>query len=362
VRALPDFPWDRLVPYERQAAAHPGGLVDLSIGTPVDPTPRVVRDALAAASDAPGYPATSGTPVLRKAVAAWFARRWGIDTVDPEGVLPTIGSKELVAWLPTLLDVGPGDAVVHPRLAYPTYDIGARLAGADPVGSDSLTELGPRRVGMIWLNSPANPHGRVLPVAHLAKVVAWARERGAVVASDECYLEFGWEARPASVLDPEVNGGSLDGLLAVHSMSKRSNMAGYRAGFVAGDVTLVRRLLEVRRHAGMMVPAPVQAALAAALGDDAHVDEQRACYSARRAVLRAALEDSGFVIDHSQGGLYIWATRGEACWDTVSWLAGRGILVAPGDFYGRAGERHIRVAMTATDERVAAAAERLTSR
>jgi succinyldiaminopimelate transaminase len=362
VRTLPDFPWDRLVPYERQAAAHPGGLVDLSIGTPVDPTPRVVRDALAAASDAPGYPATYGTPVLRKAVAAWFARRWGIDTVDPEGVLPTIGSKELVAWLPTLLDVGPGDAVVHPRLAYPTYDIGARLAGADPVGSDSLTELGPRRVGMIWLNSPANPHGRVLPVAHLAKVVAWARERGAVVASDECYLEFGWEARPASVLDPEVNGGSLDGLLAVHSMSKRSNMAGYRAGFVAGDVTLVRRLLEVRRHAGMMVPAPVQAALAAALGDDAHVDEQRARYSARRAVLRAALEDSGFVIDHSQGGLYIWATRGEACWDTVSWLAGRGILVAPGDFYGRAGERHIRVALTATDERVAAAAERLTSR
>jgi len=362
VRTLPDFPWDRLVPYERQAAAHPGGLVDLSIGTPVDPTPRVVRDALAAASDAPGYPATYGTPVLRKAVAAWFARRWGIDTVDPEGVLPTIGSKELVAWLPTLLDVGPGDAVVHPRLAYPTYDIGARLAGADPVGSDSLTELGPRRVGMIWLNSPANPHGRVLPVAHLAKVVAWARERGAVVASDECYLEFGWEARPASVLDPEVNGGSLDGLLAVHSMSKRSNMAGYRAGFVAGDVTLVRRLLEVRRHAGMMVPAPVQAALAAALGDDAHVDEQRARYAARRAVLRAALEDAGFVIDHSEGGLYIWATRGEPCWDTVSWLSGRGILVAPGDFYGRGGERHVRVALTATDERVAAAAERLTSR
>jgi len=359
---LPDFPWDRLVPYERQAAAHPGGLVDLSVGTPVDPTPGVVRDALAAAADAPGYPATYGTPALRKAVVAWFARRWGIDTVDPDGVLPTIGSKELVAWLPTLLDIGPSDAVVHPRLAYPTYEVGARLAGADPVGSDSLTELGPRRVGMIWVNSPANPHGRVLPVAHLAKVVAWARERGAVVASDECYLEFGWDARPASVLDPDVNGGSLDGVLAIHSMSKRSTMAGYRAGFVAGDVTLVRRLLEVRRHAGMMVPAPVQAALVAALGDDAHVDEQRARYAARRAVLRAALGDAGFAVDHSEGGLYIWATRGEPCWDTVGWLAGRGILVAPGDFYGRGGERHVRVALTATDEKIAAAAQRLTSR
>jgi succinyldiaminopimelate transaminase len=362
VRTLPVFPWDRLVPYERQAAAHAGGLVDLSVGTPVDPTPRVVRDALSAASDAPGYPATYGTPALRQAVAAWFARRWGIDLVDADGVLPTIGAKEFVAWLPTLLDVGAGDAVVHPRLAYPTYDIGARLAGADPVGSDSLTELGPRRIRMIWVNSPANPHGRVLPVAHLAKVVAWARERGAVVASDECYLEFGWEARPASVLDPDVNGGSLDGVLAVHSMSKRSTMAGYRAGFVAGDVTLVRRLLEVRRHAGMMVPAPVQAAVVAALGDDAHVDEQRARYAARRAVLRSALENAGFVIDHSEGGLYIWATRGEPCWDTVAWLAARGILVAPGDFYGRGGERHVRVALTATDERVSAAAEHLTSR
>jgi succinyldiaminopimelate transaminase len=359
VRTLPDFPWDRLVPYERKAAAHPGGLVDLSVGTPVDPTPRVVREALAASADAPGYPATYGTAALREAAAAWFARRWGIDTVDPDGVLPTIGSKELVAWLPSLLGVGPGDAVVHPRLAYPTYEVGARLAGADPVGSDSLTELGPRRVGLIWVNSPANPHGRVLPVAHLAKVVAWARERGAVVASDECYLEFGWDAEPVSVLHPDVNGGSLDGVLAVHSMSKRSTMAGYRAGFVVGDATLMRRLLEVRRHAGMMVPSPVQAALAAALGDDAHAAEQRARYASRRGVLRTALQDAGLVIDHSEGGLYLWATRGEPCWETVSWLAGLGILVAPGDFYGRSGKRHVRVALTATDERVAAAAERL---
>jgi len=302
---------------------------------------------------------TYGTPELREGVVDWFARRWGIDDVDPDGVLPTVGSKELVAWLPTLLGVGPGDAVVFPSLAYPTYDVGARLAGAEPVPADSLTALGPRRVGLVWLNSPANPHGQVLPADHLAKVVAWARERGAVVASDECYLEFGWEASPVSVLDAGVNGGSLDGVLAVHSLSKRSNMAGYRAGFVAGDVSLVRRLLEVRKHAGMMVPTPVQAALVAALGDDAHIDEQRSRYASRRGVLRSSLEAASFAIDQSEGGLYLWASRGEPCWDTVAWLAARGILVAPGDFYGPAGSRHVRVALTATDEHVAAAAERL---
>jgi len=302
---------------------------------------------------------TYGTPELREGVVDWFARRWGIDDVDPDGVLPTVGSKELVAWLPTLLGVGPGDAVVFPSLAYPTYDVGARLAGAEPVPADSLTALGPRRVGLVWLNSPANPHGQVLPADHLAKVVAWARERGAVVASDECYLEFGWETSPVSVLDAGVNGGSLDGVLAVHSLSKRSNMAGYRAGFVAGDVSLVRRLLEVRRHAGMMVPTPVQAALVAALGDDAHIDEQRSRYASRRGALRSSLEAASFAIDQSEGGLYLWASRGEPCWDTVAWLAARGILVAPGDFYGPAGSRHVRVALTATDEHVAAAAERL---
>jgi succinyldiaminopimelate transaminase len=358
VLALPDFPWDSLTPYGERAAAHPDGLIDLSVGTPIDPTPVVVREALTSAADAPGYPLTYGTLVLRSAVADWFHRRWGIDTVNPDDVLPTIGSKELVAWLPTLLGLGPGDAVVFPTLAYPTYDVGARLAGAKSIAADSLTALGPRRVGLVWINSPASPHGRVLPAAHIAKVVAWARERGAVVASDECYLEFGWDARPVSVLDPAVNGGSLDGLLAVHSLSKRSNLAGYRAGFVVGDGTLVRRLLEVRKHAGMMVPDPVQAAMVAALGDDAHVDDQRGRYLARRRVLRPALESAGFRTDHSEGGLYLWVTRGEPCWGTVGWFAERGILVAPGDFYGPAGAQHVRVALTAPDEHVAAAAAR----
>jgi succinyldiaminopimelate transaminase len=356
---LPDFPWDLLVPFARAAEAHPGGLVDLSIGTPVDPTPEVVQEALRSAADAPGYPLTAGTAVLREAVSAWFARRRGVPSLDPAGVLPTIGSKELVAWLPTLLGLGAGDVVAHPELAYPTYDVGARLAGATPVPTDGLTALGPARVRLVWLNSPSNPSGAVLPVEHLRKVVAWARERGAVVASDECYAELGWDAAPVSLLHPDVCDGSHEGLLSVYSLSKQSNLAGYRAGFVAGDVTLVRELLEVRRHAGMIVPAPVQAAAVAALGDDAHVAEQRARYAERRAVLRDALTAAGWRIDHSQAGLYLWATRDEDCWDSVRALSGLGILVAPGAFYGAAGGRHVRVALTATDERIAAAADRL---
>jgi len=357
-RALPDFPWDRLAPYKRTARSHPDGIVDLSVGTPVDPVPTVVREALSAASDSPGYPTTHGTAELREAAAGWLRRRLGVH-VDPEAVLPTIGSKELVAWLPTLLGVRPGDRVVFPELAYPTYDVGARLAGATPVATDGLLALGPERVPLVWVNSPSNPTGRVLPPEHLRKVVEWARERGAVVASDECYIELGWEERPVSILHPDVCGGSHEGLLAVHSLSKRSNLAGYRAGFVTGDPNLVRELLEVRKHAGMMVPAPVQAAMAAALRDDAHLEEQRARYAARRARLRPALERAGGRIDHSEAGLYLWATNGADCWEQVRVLAEKGILVAPGEFYGPAGRRHVRIAVTATDERIDAAVTRL---
>jgi succinyldiaminopimelate transaminase len=336
--------------------------VDLSVGTPVDPTPALIRDALAAASDAPGYPQTYGTPLLRETVAAWFARRRGVPDLDPDGVLPTIGSKELVAWLPTLLGLGPGDVVVHPEVAYPTYDVGARLAGATPRPADGTLQIGPAtgRVKLVWVNSPGNPTGRVLGVAHLRKVVDWARSAGAVVASDECYAELGWDGvRVPSVLDPEVCGGSHAGLLAVYSTSKQSNLAGYRAAFAAGDPVLVRRLLEVRKHAGMMVPWPVQEALRAALADDAHVAEQRGRYAVRRELVAAALVRAGFEIDHSEAGLYLWATRREPCWQTVSVLADQGVLVAPGEFYGAAGAEHVRVALTATDERIGRLAGRL---
>ena len=327
------------------------------MGTPVDPVPEAARSALAGASDSPGYPLTAGTAQLRAAIADWVATACGADPASL-GVLPTIGSKELVAWLPTLLGVGVGDTVVIPRVCYPTYEVGATLAGATVVRSDSLTALGPTpRVRLVWVNSPANPTGRVLPEAHLRKMVDWARERGAVLASDECYLPLGWETRPVSVLD--VCDGDYRGVLAVHSLSKRSNLAGYRAGFVAGDPELVGRLLNARKHAGMIVPQPVQAAMVAMLRDESHVTAQRERYAARRADLRAALVGAGFTIEHSEAGLYLWATRGEDCWSTVEWCARRGILVAPGEFYGPDGARHVRVALTASDERVAAAVARL---
>ena len=356
--SLPDFPWDLLEPAKAVAAAHPDGIVDLSVGTPVDPVPAPIQAALAGATDTPGYPLTAGTPALRAAIAGWLARACGASGTP--GVLPTIGSKELVAWLPTLLGVGPGDVVVIPPVCYPTYEVGVRLAGAEVVRSDSLTALGPDpRVKLVWINSPSNPTGRVLPREHLRKVVDWARERGALVASDECYLTLGWDETPVSVLSDEVCGGDYTGVIAVHSLSKRSNLAGYRAGFLGGDPAVVAELLAVRKHAGMIVPAPVQAAMIAALEDDSHVADQRARYAARRDALRAALTGAGFSIEHSGAGLYLWSTRGEDCWKTVGWLAERGILAAPGAFYGPAAAQHVRIALTATDERVAAAVARL---
>ena len=281
--------------------------------------------------------------------------------MSPDDVLPAIGTKEFIAWLPVMLGLGPGDVLVHPALAYPTYDIGARLAGASAVASDSLLSAGPARVKLVWLNSPSNPTGRVLPPEHLRKVVAWAAERGAVVASDECYSGLGWESSPVSVLHPDVCGGSQAGVLAVHSLSKRSNLAGYRAGFVTGDPALIAALAEIRKHAGMIMPAPVQAAMTAALDDDAHAAEQRERYRVRRSALCAAFAGAGWTIDHSEAGLYLWARHPDHdCWSAAELLAAQcGIFVTPGELYGPAGTRHVRVALTATDERVAAAAQRL---
>jgi succinyldiaminopimelate transaminase len=357
--ALPDFPWDSLADHAAKARTHPGGVVDLSIGTPVDPVPPLIQDALASVADLPGYPTTHGTPELRDAVVGALHRRHGLAGLDPVAVLPTIGSKELVGWLPTLLGIGKGDVVAIPDLAYPTYEVGARLAGADVVRlADG--EAPPAGTSLVWLNSPSNPTGRVLGVDALAAAVEAARSVGAVVASDECYLALAWETEPVSVLHPAVHQGRLDDLLAVHSLSKSSSLAGYRAGFITGDPALVDELLQVRKHAGMIMPRPVQAAMTAALSDDEHVAEQRARYAARRAVLLPALRAAGFTVDHSEAGLYLWSTRGEDAWETIGWLAERGILAAPGTFYGPQGDRHVRIALTATDERIAAAAERLT--
>jgi aspartate/methionine/tyrosine aminotransferase len=393
---LPEYPWDELAPIAEKANAFPGGAVDLSVGTPVDPVPTVIQDALSAAANAPGYPLTAGTPELRSAAAGWLSRSLDVQ-VDPASVLPVIGTKEFIAWLPTMLGLGPADTVIYPSLAYPTYDIGARLCGSasvavdvgsylpgarPPVPSDARATgpdrrdrdlIGPARTDLsslddapdssrlLWVNSPSNPTGRVLSAGSLRDALAWTRSRGAVLASDECYIELGWDASPVSVLHPSVRGDSLDGVLAVFSLSKRSNLAGYRAGFVTGDPALMKDLLLVGRQAGMIVPAPVQAAMIAALSDDAHAVEQKARYAARRAILIEGLTASGFTIEQSQAGLYLWATRpGLDCWAACELLATEcGILVGPGSMYGPEGNDYIRIALTATDERVAAGGERL---
>lgn len=363
--ALPGYPWDSLTPYRQTAAAHPGGVCDLSIGTPVDPTPEVVRRALADAADWPGYPTTVGTEALRAAIAAWYARVFGA-TVDPgTQILPLVGSKEAVAWLPTLLGLRQlGLDVAHPAAAYPTYAMGATLA---QVGSrvidvdDVLAGASLEGVGLLWINSPGNPTGRVLDVDTLRAVVAIAREAGVIVASDECYARLGWEGADIApgILDPRVVGDDHSGVLSVYSLSKQSNLAGYRAAFLAGDADLVANLTNSRKHAGMIVPGPVQAAMIAALNDEDHVVAQKELYRARRDVLRPAVEAFGARIEHSEAGLYLWVTRDEDCWETIGALAGLGIIAGPGAFYGDAGARHVRIALTASDEAIGTAAARL---
>ncbi|MFC8303602.1 succinyldiaminopimelate transaminase [Specibacter sp. NPDC057265] len=367
---LPEYPWDALAPYQLRAAAHPDGVVNLSIGTPVDPTPALIQDALRAAADAPGYPTTHGSLALRQAVVEWFARRRNVTGLDPANVLPTVGSKELVAWLPLLLGLRAGDVVVRPKVAYPTYDMGAVFAGAQAVAADSLDELDAAtraRVRLVWVNSPGNPTGMVRGVDDFAQLVRTARELGAVVASDECYGELGWgrwdpehggEPVP-SVLDPRVSGGSHESLLAIYSLSKQSNLAGYRAAFAAGDGALVANLVNSRKHAGMIVPHPVQEAMRVALGEDGHVRAQKALYRRRREQLSAALAAFGLTIHHSEAGLYLWCTAGEDTWITIGRLADLGILAGPGTFYGEAGQGFVRVALTGSDERIDAAVRRL---
>lgn len=311
----------------------------------------MIQEALRVASDAPGYPLTAGTEELRAAISTWCRSR--LSAHGEFEVLPTIGSKELVAWLPTLLG---SRKVLFPEIAYPTYLVGARIAGAEGIAVGDDPNDWPA-ADLVWLNSPSNPTGRVLDTAQMRAALEWARRNDAVIASDECYYEFGWDREPISIL--QVAGDDLSRVLAVHSMSKRSNLAGYRAAFVAGDISIVKRLLEIRKHAGMIMPAPVQAAMIAALSDSEHVVVQRERYLRRRELLRAALTRAGFTIDHSEAGLYLWATRGEAALSSVDWFAERGILVVPGTFYGSAGSQHVRITLTVTDERIAAAVSRL---
>ena len=357
---LPDFPWDTLTGAKDTAAAHPDGIVDLSVGTPVDAVAPGIQLALAEAAGDPGYPPTTGSPQLREAIADWLSRRYGVTGVTADAVLAVAGTKEAIATLPTLLGIR-GGTVVIPEIAYPTYEVAATLAECRTLRSDSLLKVGPATPDLMFINSPSNPTGKVLGVEHLRKVVGWARSRGVILVADECYIGLGWDDEnvPLSILDPRVNDGDLTGLIAVHSLSKSSNLASYRAGFLAGDPTLIAELTGVRKHLGLMVPGPIQHAMIAALHDDDQEHLQKLRYAMRRAKLLSALLKAGFHVDDSEAGLYLWATRGESGRDTVAWLAERGILVAPGDFYGPHSGEHVRVSLTATDERIDAAAQRL---
>ena len=364
---LPEFPWDQLAPAKERAAAHPGGICDLSVGTPVDDTPAFIREALADASNAHGYPTVIGTTEVREAIVAWGKRRGMVD-VGMNGVIPTIGSKEAVAWIPFLLGVRPGDTVLVPEVAYPTYDIGARLAGATPVAVDPTDPSSWPDAALVYLNSPGNPDGHVMSADELRAVVAWARSHGAVVVSDECYAALPWsepyvsEGVP-SLLDTDVCEGDASGLLVLYSLSKQSNLAGYRGALIYGDPALVAPIVSVRKHSGLMVPAPVQHAMAVALHDTEHVERQRSVYAVRRALLLEALTDAGLDVDpDTAAGLYLWVSdpaNPTDSWALVNRMAELGILVAPGDFYGTAAHGRVRVALTATDERIQAAASRI---
>jgi len=290
---------------------------------------------------------------LRDAIKKWATDRLG--TTGDFEVLPLIGSKEFVAWLPTFLQ---SKKVLFPKVAYPTYNVGAIIAGAEPIAVDLDARAWPKS-DLAWINSPSNPTGRVHTESELRAAIEYSRSHSTPVVSDECYLEFGDTAQPVSILS--YTDGNNSNILAVHSLSKRSSMAGYRGAFVIGDPVLIKKILEIRKHAGMMVPLPIQHAMIAALSDETHVKEQRARYNQRRKTLAPALESIGFKIEHSQAGLYIWCTRGEDSWKSVEALANLGVLVTPGVFYGSDGAQHVRIAMTATDDAIADAAARISA-
>ena len=359
VSVLPDFPWDSLASAKAKAASHPEGIVNLSVGTPVDPVAPSIQIALAEAAGFSGYPQTVGTPELRAAITGALERRYNMTQLVDAAVLPVVGTKEAIALLPFALGIS--GKIVIPEVAYPTYEVAAVAAGCNILRSDSLLKLGPEIPAMMFINSPSNPTGKVLGIPHLRKVVKWAQENNVILAADECYLGLGWddENPPISILDPRVCDGDHTNLIAIHSLSKTSNLASYRAGYLVGDQKLIAELTEVRKNLGLMVAFPNQQAMIAALNDDDQEAGQKIIYAIRRAKLMRALLESGFQVDNSEAGLYLWVTRGEACRDTVDWFAERGILVAPGDFYGPRGAQHVRVAMTETDERIDALVSRL---
>ena len=353
----PPYPYDRLDDLRPLAEAHAGGLVDLSIGTPCDPPPPEVVAALATSGAERGYPPSIGSKRFRQAAVGWMQRRFGVD-VPLEAVAACVGTKELVVSLPHVLHLRAPDrdTVLYPSISYPSYEMGATLARCRAVPYDDLTQIEPadaQRALCLWVNSPGNPTG---DLQDLHAAAAWGREHQVPVLSDECYAEFTWDGPPRTILED-----GLDGVLAVHSLSKRSNLAGVRAGFFAGDPGLVRYLTEVRKHWGMMPPAPVQAAGAVALEDDAHVDVQRERYRERLRYLADALTQAGIPTATPAGSFYLWpqAPDGDA-WALTELLAAKaGALVSPGEFYGPSGASHVRIAVVQPMDRLALVAARL---
>ncbi len=368
---LEPYPYDRLARLRAVAEQHPGGCVDLSIGDPCDPPPAAAVAELGASGAERSYPRSVGSPAFRSSVAGWLARRFGIQ-VNPEQVAACVGTKELVASLPNLLKLrgDEGDTVLYPAVAYPTYAMGTRLAGlrAVPVpldargrlDLDSVNAADRDRALCLWVNSPSNPTG---VIEDLERVSAWGRQWGITVCSDECYVEFVWDRPPdpAPLAGHTILSHGAKGVLAVHSLSKRSNFAGVRAGFYAGDGELVDFLAQARRHLGLMIPGPVQAAAAVALADDTHVEAQRLVYRRRLELLSSLLGTLGLDVFLPAGAFYLWvpAPGGDA-WSLAEQLAETaGMLVSPGEFYGPAGKDHVRVSATVTDDRLALLAERL---
>jgi succinyldiaminopimelate transaminase len=372
----PPYPYARLDALKQQASGMPGGLVDLSVGTPCDPVPEAVVRALAEAAPRwAGYPSAVGLPPLREAACGWLERRFGV-SLDASQVVACVGTKELVASLPHVLRLrDPSrDTVLYPAVSYPTYAMGAELAGCRavpvPLGEgwhldlSAVTEEDAARALVLWLNEPGNPTGSAAGAEELAAAVEWARARGVIVASDECYVEFTWDAAGRHLPGATALSAGADGVLTVHSLSKRSNMAGYRSGFVAGDGDLVSYIGQVRTHGGRMMPGPVQAASAVAWADDSHVEEQRSVYAERRALALARLPEAGLVSVGGPATFYLWARPAPDAapgdgWAIAARLAESGTLVSPGEFYGEGGADYVRIALVQPSDRIELAFDRL---
>lgn len=359
----PPYPYERLDAFKPLAAKFEGGLVDLSIGTPCDAPPQQVLDVLASSNSERGYPASIGSVDLRNAFSRWMQRRFAV-TMDPKNISACIGTKEFVGTLPQWLKLRTPDrdTVLYPAVSYPTYEMGAVLARcrAVPVpmndrgGLDlsSISELDAARALVLWVNSPSNPTGAL---DDLSAAASWGRSHGVPVFSDECYAEFTWQGPPQSILQH----GS-EGVVAVHSLSKRSNLAGLRVGAYAGDPELVSYLSEIRKHVGLMVPGPAQAAGVAALDDDDHVHQQRQTYLRRLSTMADILQQwSGLPVGMPEGGFYLWFRVGDA-WAFTERLAREGgALISPGDLYGSQGREFVRVAVVQNDEALDLVARRL---